>query len=70
MSYVNENLKNWLLGKSEIDNMCSAIPPAQDNPEHLLELYKQAKSNDKDKIAKKLDKLGYEVKILYILSRK
>jgi len=45
------------------------LPPV-DNPDHLLELFKQAKPPDKDKIARKLGKLGYEVKTFYLLSRK
>lgn len=69
MNYV-ESIKNWLLGNSEIDKYCPSVPP-YDNPEQLLELYKQAKQPvDKDKIEKKLGKMGYEVKTLYILSRK
>lgn len=71
MIYFNENLRNWLLGKSEIDYGCSAVPPIVESPQELLDKYQ--KTQDKvelSKINKKLNKLGYEVKVVHILSRK
>lgn len=71
MIYFNENLRNWLLGKSEIDDECAAIPPVTESPQDLLTKYQ--KTQDKaelSKINKKLNKLGYEVKVVHILSRK
>lgn len=71
MNYV-ESIRNWLLGKSEVDNYGASVPPVpkDNNPEKLLAMYKEAKPIDKDKIEKKLSKMGYEVKTLYILSKK
>lgn len=71
MTYFNENLRNWLLGKSEIDDPCAAVPPSQETPQQLLDKYQ--KSNNKKELAKingKLNKLGYEVKTVHILSKK
>lgn len=71
MFYFNENLRNWLLGKSEIDSECSAVPPVTETPQQLLDKFQ--KTRDKGEIAKinnKLNKLGYEVKTVHILSRK
>lgn len=71
MIYFNENLRNWLLGKSEIDDECTAIPPVEESPQELLNKFQT--TNNKAEIAKinkKLSKLGYEVKIVHILSRK
>jgi len=69
--YFNENLRNWLLGKSEIDDECSAVPPATESPQDLLAKYQTTKDKAEiSKINKKLNKLGYEVKTVYILGRK
>lgn len=71
MFYFNENLRNWLLGKSEIDDECSAIPPVTESPQDLLNKYQITKDKGElSKISKKLNKLGYEVKTVHILSRK
>ena len=38
MQYFNETLRNWLLGKSEIDYSC--VPPApEESPQELLEKF-------------------------------
>jgi hypothetical protein len=71
MFYFSENLKNWLLGKDEIDYDCMAVPPVEESPQELLEKFK--KSNDRSeisKINKKLNKLGYEIKTVHILNKK
>ena len=69
MQYFNETLRNWLLGKSEIDYSC--VPPApEESPQELLEKFE--KSSDKSeisKISKKLNKLGYEIKTVHVLSK-
>lgn len=74
MQYINETLKNWLLGKSEIDQDYFAVPPKQKTPDRLLELYKKAEQDsnktDLTKINKELEKLGYEVKVLHLLQKK
>lgn len=70
MIYFNENLRNWLLGNSEIDSpQMPTIPP--ETPQELLNKY-QKTSNPKElaKINKKLNKLGFEVKTVHILSKK
>lgn len=67
MHYFNENLRNWLLGKSEIDHGCSMAIPPSESPQDLLDKFKITKD---DKIVKKLNKLGYDVKTVYILSKK
>lgn len=69
MNYINENLRNWLLGKEEIDYGC--FTPPEDSPNELLEKFK--KSNDKSeiaKISKQLNKMGYEVKTVHVLTKK
>lgn len=71
MIYFNENLRNWLLGKNEIDHECSAVPPLEESPQELLDKFQ--KTQDKGeltKINKKLNKLGYEVKTIHLLQRK
>lgn len=72
MIHFNENLRNWLLGKSEIDDQpCSAVPPITESPQELLDKFQ--KTNDKGELAKinkKLNKMGYEVKTIHILSKK
>lgn len=68
MCYINENLRNWLLGKSEVDERCSSIPPPTETPEAILQLY--STTNDKvelEKLNRKLKKLGYEVKTIHVL---
>jgi len=71
MFYFNENLRNWLLGKSEIDDECPAVPPAVESPQELLNKYQKTQNkNELSKINKKLNKLGYEVKTVHILSKK
>jgi hypothetical protein len=72
MQYINETLKNWLLGKSEIDKVCPAVPPAAKSPDKLLELYRKAQqgTGDISKISQELDKLGYEVKTIHVLRKK
>lgn len=71
MMYFNENLRNWLLGKSEIDDECSAVPPVSESPQDLLAKYQTTKDKSEiSKISKKLSKLGYEVKTVHILSKK
>lgn len=67
MMYFNENLRNWLLGNSEIDGI---IPPTE-SPQDLLSKYQTTKdTNELAKINKKLSKLGFEVKTVHILSKK
>lgn len=70
MIYFNENLRNWLLGKSEIDSMQPMIAPVE-SPQDLLSKY-QATNDTRElaKINKKLGKLGFEVKTVHILSKK
>lgn len=72
MMYFNENLRNWLLGKSEIDDECPATPPViEESPQELLTKFQQTSNKGElAKINKKLGKLGYEVKVVHILSRK
>ena len=71
MIYFNENLRNWLLGKSEIDDECFAIPPVVESPQELLNKYQKTQDKGElSKINKKLNKLGYEVKTIHILSKK
>ncbi len=71
MVYFNENLRNWLLGKSEIDGACSALPPIQETPQQLLDKYqKTADKKELSKIANSLNKMGYEIKTVHILSKK
>lgn len=64
MFYFNENLRNWLLGKSEIDDECSAVPPVTETPQELLNKAQTANKAELAKITKKLSKMGYEVKIV------
>lgn len=69
MQYFNETLRNWLLGKSEIDYSCFASPP-EESPQELLDKFK--KSSDKSeisRISKKLNKLGYEIRTVHVLSK-
>jgi len=71
MQYFNETLKNWLLGKSEIDYECPSMPPVQESPQELLDKFRTIE--DKSEIVKiknKLNKLGYEIKTVHILSKK
>ena len=71
MIYFNENLRNWLLGKSEIDDNCSCVTSLEETPQQLLNKYQ--KTDDKrelTKISNKLSKLGYEIKTVNILSKK
>ena len=71
MFCFNENLRNWLLGKSEVDEPCIAVPPIIESPQELLDKFQ--KTNDKSELAKinkKLSKMVYEVKVIHILSKK
>lgn len=71
MKYLNENLRNWLLGQSEIDQTHPLILPPDDSPEQLLEKFKSTQDkNEILKINKKLSKMGYEVKTFHVLSKK
>jgi hypothetical protein len=71
MIYFNENLRNWLLGKSEIDDECTAVPPVVESPQELLAKFQTTQNKGElAKINQKLGKLGYEVKVVHILSRK
>jgi hypothetical protein len=71
MFYFNENLRNWLLGKNEIDDECLAVPPVEESPQQLLDKYQKTQNKGElSKINKKLSKLGYEVKTVHILSKK
>lgn len=55
MMYFNENLRNWLLESSQ----------------DLLMKYQTTNNKSEiSKINKKLNKLGYEVKTVHILSKK
>lgn len=70
MIYFNENLRNWLLGKSEIDDECPAVSPVSESPQQLLNKYQKTQDKGElSKINKKLNKLGYEVKIVHILTK-
>jgi hypothetical protein len=72
MIHFNENLRNWLLGKNEIDYGYSAVPPViEESPQELLDKFQ--KTQDKGELAKinkKLGKLGYEVKTIHVLMKK
>ena len=71
MIHFNENLRNWLLGKSEIDDECSAVPPATESPQELLgQLQKVQNKVELAKINKKLSKMGYEVKTIHVVKKK
>ena len=71
MFCFNENLRNWLLGKNEIDDECLAIPPIIETPQELLEKFQKTQNKGElSKINKKLNKLGYEIKTVHILSKK
>ena len=70
MIYFNENLRNWLLGNSEIDSMQPTIAPTE-SPQDLLSKYQKTQDTQElAKINKKLNKLGFEVKTVHILSKK
>ncbi len=70
LPYINENLKNWLLGKTEIDSFCPSIPP-DENPQNLLNKFQNTQNkNELEKISKKLSKLGYEIKTMYVLKKR
>jgi hypothetical protein len=63
--YFTENLKNWLMGKSEIDYECTS-----ESPQDLMTKLNKTKDKDEiSKINKKLNKLGYEVKTVQIISK-
>ena len=69
MIYFSENLRNWLLGDSEIDK--PSILPIQESPQDLLTKYQTTNNkNELKKISNKLNKLGYEIKTIHILSKK
>lgn len=68
MMYFNENLRNWLLGKSEIDDECAAVPPVDELPQELLAKAQTSNKAELSKINKKLSKMGYEIKM--VLSKK
>jgi hypothetical protein len=71
MIFFNENLRNWLLGKSEIDHECASVPPVVESPQELLDKFQKTQDKSElSKINKKLSRLGYEVKVVHILSRK
>lgn len=70
MKYINETLRNWLLGKSEIDSFCPSVPP-DDSPEILLGKFSNTQNkSEMDKISKKLSKLGYEIKTVHVLKKR
>jgi hypothetical protein len=69
--YINENIRNWLLGGSEIDPPCPAIPPHQETPEKLFHKFQNASDKKEiSKIVSKLEKLGSEIKTVHVLNKK
>lgn len=68
MCYINENLRNWLLGMSEVDERCPSIPPPTESPEAILQLYSKTTNKiELEKLNLKLKKLGYEIKTVHVL---
>ncbi len=65
MNYINESLHDWLLGKSEIDEPFSMLPP----PKETCPQPKLTKSQI-TQLNKKLSSLGYEIKTVRVLKKK
>ena len=72
MIHFNENLRNWLLGKSEIDDECSAVPPpVTETPDQLIgQLQKVQNKAELAIINRKLSKMGYEIKTVHVVKKK